>query len=219
MHLTDLDVGFLCSTPIVAGSIPVGVGAAFAEKLKGNSTRVVIYFGEGATEEGVFAEALNFAALKSLPVLFVCENNLYSVYSPLDVRQCPQRDRAKIASAHHIPTKLADGNDVIDVSKTVEWGLSEMQRKQGPVFLEFNTYRFREHCGPNYDNHIGYRTEEEYLHHLRDCPIEKYRSQITDVELMQQKIESEIAEAIDFAKRSSPPEFDPLAEALYAENL
>lgn len=217
MHLTDLEAGFLCSTPIVGGSIPVGVGAAWAEKLQGKNSKVIIYFGEGATEEGVFAESLNFAALKSLPVLFVCENNLYSVYSPMNVRQCPNRDRAAIAGAHSIPTLTGNGNDVLEVLKKTKEAIEVMETCSGPAYLEFNTYRHLEHCGPNFDNHIGYRTEEEFLTHFKDCPIEKYKSQVHESSHFEIKIKAEIKEAFAFAQKSAFPSFDPKKEKLYAE--
>src|SRR3989344_7570493 len=120
MHLVDMSVGMMGSTPIVGGSIPVGVGLAFATFLKKESDITAIFFGEGSTEEGVFVESLNFAALKKLPVLFVCENNLYSVYSPLDVRQPKERDRIAIAKAHGIFTKGGFGNDAEEVYQVAQ---------------------------------------------------------------------------------------------------
>ena len=102
MHLVDSKVGMLGSTPIVGGSLPIGVGIAFASQMKQENRITIIFFGEGATEEGVFAESLNFAALKNLPILFVCENNLYSVYSPLEVRQPKGRSIAKIRISNRL---------------------------------------------------------------------------------------------------------------------
>ena len=219
MHLTDKDAGFLCSTPIVGGSIPIGVGAAWAMQLKGKPQLTVIYLGEGATEEGVFAESLNFASLKQLAVLFVCENNLYSVYSPLEVRQSAARDRVAIARAHGMLVREGDGNDVLDVAACAEWATRAIQEGKGPVFLEFSTYRHREHCGPNFDNHIGYRTEEEFQLYLKQCPLEKYRAQIILYEEMAKEIKAEIEEAFCFAEESPFPVFDPAQEKLYAEKI
>ena len=171
MHLVDRSVGMYGSTPIVGGSIPVGVGLAFATYLKQESHVTLIFFGEGSTEEGVFAESLNFAALKNLPILFICENNFYSVYSPLAVRQPAQRDRAAIARAHGLVAHMGDGNDVEEVYRLAEQAISSIREGNGPVFLEFDTYRHREHCGSNFDNDIGYRTEEEFLFWKDKCPI------------------------------------------------
>ena len=111
MHLIDLDVGFMGSTPIVGGTIPVAVGVALATKMKGLNRVVVAFFGDGGFEEGVVHESLNFAALKNLPLIFVCENNGYSVYSNLDARQ-PQRPITPIPKSHGWEVHSGDGNDI-----------------------------------------------------------------------------------------------------------
>lgn len=212
MHLVDHAAGIIGTTPIVGGSIPVGVGVAFASKMRGEEETTVIFLGEGSTEEGVFAESLNFAVLKELPVLFVCENNLYSVYSPLSVRQSEKRDRVAIAKAHGLETFYGDGNDVMEVYELSKRAAETV--KKGPVFMEFSTYRHREHCGPNYDNHIGYRTEAEYLEWEKECPIKRYAGH--ESEAMRKQIEMEIEEAFTFADMSPSPSFDPQEEVVYA---
>ena len=151
MHLTDLSCGFLGSTPIVGGTIPIGVGAAFTAHLQKKDYLTVIFLGEGATEEGVFAECLNFASLKKLPLLFVCENNLYSVYSPLEVRQPKERNRTALAQAHGLFALEGDGNDVGEVARITEEAVTKIRGGEGPAYIEFATYRFKEHCGPNLD--------------------------------------------------------------------
>jgi TPP-dependent pyruvate/acetoin dehydrogenase alpha subunit len=161
MHLLDLSVGYLGSTPIVGSTIPIGVGAAFGARMKGEERVTVVFFGEGATEEGVFHEAANFASLKKLPVVFVCENNLYSVYSPMSVRQPDGREVFNLAKGHGIESRQGDGNDVAEVYELAGEAVEKARRGGGPSFLEFKTYRWREHCGPNFDNDIGYRTEAE----------------------------------------------------------
>ena len=218
MHLMDKKEGFLCSTAILGGSIPIGVGAAWALQLQKKSHITVVYLGDGASEEGVFVESLNFAALKNLSVLFVCENNLYSVCSPLDVRQHPNRDLVAIAKAHGLYAKKCDGNDVLAVAAATQWAIETMQKEGIPVFLEFSTYRHREHCGPNFDNHIGYRTEEEFQYYLKQCPLEKYRDRIISHETMESEIKKEIEEAFYFAEESPFPLFDPANEKFYAEH-
>jgi len=217
MHLVDRSVGMYGSTPIVGGSIPIGVGLAFATMLTQEKNITIIFFGEGATEEGVFAESLNFAALKNLPVLFVCENNFYSVYSPLHVRQSKQRDRAAIARAHGILAKTGDGNDVEEVYRLAEEAVTSIREGNGPVFLEFDTYRHREHCGPNFDNDIGYRTEEEFLFWEKKCPIKLQAQRVNEgIELLGLPILSEIEEAFAFAEQSPFPHFDIEKETPYA---
>lgn len=224
MHLVDLDANMLGSTPIVGSSLPVAVGVAFASYMEGRRDVTAVFFGEGTTEEGVFAEAINFAALKKLPVLFVCENNLYSVYSPMDVRQPPERDRVAIAAAHGIWGTHGDGNRVEEVYRLAGQAVTRIREGMGPAFLEFATYRWREHCGPNFDNHIGYRTEEEYLTWKQRCPIENYGKALLSEGVLGDKdrarIENEIASEIEasfkFALESPVPQPDALFKKLYA---
>lgn len=221
MHLFDRSVGMLGSTPIVGGSIPVGVGLAFATHLRKESHVTLLFFGEGATEEGVFAESLNFAALKKLPVLFVCENNLYSVYSPLEVRQPKERCRIDIVRSHGIESWHGFGNDVEEVYSLVQEALEKIRKGKGPQFLELDTYRHREHCGPNFDNHIGYRTEEEFLEWEKKCPLKtalaKLQLSEEGLAALHKEITAEIEEAFVFAESSPFPAFDPQAEEAYAK--
>ena len=119
MHLTDQSAGFIGATPIVGSTIPIAVGAALTAKQESKGRVVVVFLGDGAMEAGVVHESLNFAAVRSLPILFACENNLYSVYSPLSVRQPDNRSLADIAAGHGVKTLKVDGNDVDDVSVCV----------------------------------------------------------------------------------------------------
>jgi len=224
MHLVDLDAGFLGATPIVGGTIPIAVGAAFGSQMKGESRISVVFMGEAATEEGVFSESINFASLKKLPVIFVCENNLYSVYSPLSVRQSAERNNSAIVKGYGIYTDKGDGNDVIEIYQKMENAVGHARQGLGPAYLEFDTYRWREHCGPNYDNNIGYRSEEEYLDWRKRCPITcfeeilKQEKVLSDLEVKEtvKKITAEIEGAFNFAVSSPfPPEKD-LYHHLYA---
>jgi len=210
MHLVDLECGFLGSTPIVGGSIPVGVGAAFGSQLQGKSLITVIFLGEGATEEGVFAESLNFAALKKLNILFVCENNLYSVYSPLEVRQPAGRDRVLLAKAHGLQASAGEGNRLDEVVKLTSAAIDSLKKGNGPYFLEFSTYRYREHCGPHKD---PFRPNEEVFHWEQRDPLLYFPC--TDPEKTLE-IEREIEEAFAFAESSPFPSFDPSEETIYA---
>lgn len=225
MHLVDLRANMLGSTPIVGSSLPVAVGAAFGSWLKQELRVTVVFFGEGSTEEGVFFECVNFAALKKLPVVFVCENNLYSVYSPMSVRQAAERDRVALARAHGMEAvQGGDGNDVENVYGHVKKAVNHARAGHGPVFVEFATYRWREHCGPNYDNHIGYRTETEFLEWRKQCPLERYQARLVRAGVLSDRgldeiraaIRQEISEAFDFAKASPWPSPAQLGEDLYA---
>ena len=225
MHLVDQSVGMMGSTPIVANSIPVATGLAFSSFLQGDKKVTVSYFGEGATEEGVFGECLNFAALKNLPMLYVCEDNLYSVYSPIDVRQPETRDLCKIAEAHGMFSKKGDGNNVEESYSIAKEAIDSIRNGNGPAFIKLDTYRFREHCGPNYDTDLGYRTHEEFDFWLEKCPIANYQSKLIkeniiteeDVSAMKETLQREIDEAFTFAKESPLPKFDLDYELMYAE--
>ncbi len=225
MHLIDLRVNMLGCTPIVGSSLPVAVGTAFGTWLEGGSRVTAVFFGEGATEEGVFFECLNFASLKKLPVIFVCENNLYSVYSPMSVRQPEERDRAGLARAHGIVAETGYGNEVQTVYHLANQAIVRARAGQGPTYLEFDTYRWREHCGPNYDNQIGYRTEAEFLEWRQKCPVDNYQKYLlrdgeiseSDVVDMREAIRREVEEAFVYAKSSPFPVEDQLLNGIYAE--
>lgn len=224
MHLVDLSVGFLGATPIVGSTIPIAVGTALGSMMRGEPRVTVIFFGEGATEEGVFHESMNFAALKQLPVVFVCENNLYSVYSPLSVRQPEDREVFWLAKGHGMESCQGDGSDVVEVYHLAEQAIRKAREGGGASFVEFKTYRWREHCGPYYDNHLGYRTEEEFLEWKRRDPIEMFGTRLLNEGVLPSQgahemtttLEAEIEEAVAFAKASAFPEEDLLVRDVYA---
>ena len=225
MHLVDLSVGFMGSTSIVGNTIPLGVGAALAHQLHRNGKVSCAFFGDAAVEEGVFHESANFAVVRKLPVLFVCENNLYSVYSPLSVRQPEGREIWKFVAGYGMPSVHGDGNDVWDVYHKTRTALEHIRNGAGPCFLEFATYRWREHCGPNFDNDLGYRTEEEYLHWKQRDPIALFETQLTaqgvikhtDIQAMEKTIQMEVDEAFDFAEKSPFPSPEEVFKGLYRE--
>lgn len=218
MHLFDNDAGALISLPIVASSIPLGAGAALAMQQQGKDDIAVIYTGDASLEEGVFHETANFAAVKNLPVIFVCENNLYSVYTNLADRQ-PDRPLTRLADAHAIPTEHVDGNDVVSVANAAKRAADRARRGEGPSFLQCDTYRWREHCGPNYDNHIGYRSEEEFETWKQSDPLEVLKPRLADLAgeaSVTAEIEAEIAAAFDFADASDFPTSESAGKGVYA---
>lgn len=222
MHLVDLEHGFYGSTSIVSGTIPIATGAAFGWKQQGRKKIVVSFFGDAATEEGLFHESANFAVLHSLPVLFVCENNLYSVYTPLKDRQ-PQREIADLARAYGMPAVQIDGNDVEAVFESTLEAVKRARDGEGPTFLECKTYRWREHCGPNYDNHIGYRTKEECDEWIKLCPVERLKSSLLKTGELTHSgfaewdstIGREIEEAFQFAQESPFPDPSEMTEHVF----
>ena len=227
MHIIDVSVGMLGCTPIVGGSLPVAVGVAFNTWMQGRDRVTTAFFGEGTTEEGVFSESLNFAALKKLPVVFVCENNLYSVYSPLSVRQPNERSRVEIARAHGVAVASGDGNDVQAVRVLAQEAVHRARHGGGATYLEFDTYRWREHCGPNFDNHIGYRPESEFDEWREKCPINTYRRRLLETEVVSAveldrvaaERDREIAEAFSFAKAGPLPTADQMSLDVYQGGL
>lgn len=224
MHLVDESAGFMGSTAIVGNTIPIGVGLAYSIRLHGARQVSCIFLGDGAIESGVFYESANFAALKRLPVLFVCENNFFSVYSPLEVRQPAGREIFRVADAIGIPAEQSDGNDAMDAYRRIHAAAETIRAGEGPRFLEFITYRWREHCGPNFDNDLGYRTEEEYLRWRSREPIAMLDSMMReqgllsheDVAVMEAEIRQEVEEAFRFAESSPFPEPDEAFAKLYA---
>jgi TPP-dependent pyruvate/acetoin dehydrogenase alpha subunit len=223
MHLTDPAKGMIASVPIVASSIPLAVGSALADKIDTADRVSVTFFGDASVEEGVFHESANFASLNKLPVLFVCENNLYSVYTPLRRRQ-PSRPLTDLALAHGMASFHADGNDVEAVLKITLEASQYARTGKGPVFLVLDTYRWLEHCGPAYDNHIGYRTEAEFLEWKARDPLERLKLKLmTSGELNEQsfneiknKLQKTINQAFDFAKSAPLPDPSEANQFVYA---
>jgi pyruvate dehydrogenase E1 component alpha subunit len=224
MHLVDLAAGFLGAVPIVGSTMPIAVGTALASVMRGEARVTAVFFGEGATEEGVFHESLNFAALQKLPVVFVCENNLYSVYSPLAVRQPAGREVVALARGHGVGSAQGDGNNVVEVYRLARQAIHWARSAAGPVFLEFKTYRWREHCGPHYDHDLGYRSMGEFEAWQQRCPLATCEAWLLrehiltpeDTARMRQEVEVEIQAAVVYAQDSPFPEAALAMEHIYA---
>lgn len=222
MHLIDLRVGFLGCVPIVASTIPIGVGAAFGGKLQGKKNITVIFLGDGATEEGVFYESLNFAKLHNLPVLFVCENNLYSITTPLQYRRSPETKLLNLVNGFGVESYSMDGQNCFTVNEKVEPLIKKLRQGSGPIFLECNTFRFLENCGPHSD--AGLRSEKEIEEWVKKDPVKLGHSILIHEEMMDEKgiehlhfiIQKEIDEAFDFAIQSSFPKSAELQHNVYS---
>jgi TPP-dependent pyruvate/acetoin dehydrogenase alpha subunit len=180
MHLIDPEVGMLGGAPIVAGTISLAVGAALASIIRNENRVSVTFFGDGATNEGVLFESMNFAALKNLPVIFVCENNLYATHMP--VSECrPDCNIVDIARPFGISNACVNGNDVLEVYDTAVKAVEFCKKGQGPFFIEALTYRLRGHVGPD-DNIQGSHTdirppEEVEMWEKRD-PIDNFEKRL-----------------------------------------
>ena len=218
MHLIDLSVNFMGTSAIVGNSIPIGVGLALSAQLKKTNQISCVFLGDGATEEGVFYESVNFAAVRKLPVLFICENNLYSVYSPLSVRQPKGRGIAKMVEAMGLEIGVGYGHDIVSSYDIMKNAIDRVRATGSPFFLEFTTYRWREHCGHGFDNDIGYRTQEEFLEWQTKDPLNNLDQQLrkssshmkSSLDKVKSEIELEVEQAFEFAE-SSP--FPPQSEA------
>lgn len=224
MHLIDLDVNFMGTSAIVGNSIPVGAGLALSAQLRGTDQISCVFLGDGAIEEGVFYESVNFAAVRSLPVLFLCENNAFSVYSPLGVRQPRGRSIADLVAAIGVEASVHDGNDAIACHNAIGAAMDVVRGERRPYFLEFMTYRLVEHCGPANDDHLGYRDEAELAEWLGRDPIAALEASLlthlgyqdSDLREVEQEIRREIGAAFDFAIASPFPEPAAAFEGTYA---
>jgi len=220
MHLIDLEAGLISAVPIVGSSIAIGTGVAWSNKIKNSEGVVVIFLGDGATEEGVFSESLDFAALHGLKVLFICENNNYSVYTHIRDRQHPKRSICDIARAHGIAAFSAEGNDVVEVYNVSKDALDFMNDNKCPAFVEFSTFRWREHCGPNWDDDLGYRKEGELKKWMDKCSIRSLRVdlQISDDSYLnlENELEEKIHDAFSHAESSQFPDESELLSDVYA---
>jgi len=212
-HLIDLDCGFLGSAPILASTLSIGTGVAWAMQSEMNGDVCVVYFGDAAVEEGVFYEATSFAALHSLPIVYVCENNLYSTHTHISARQ-PNRPIANLALASAFPSETVDGNDVVEVGDAAARAVKRARKGGGPTLLVANTYRWLEHVGPGDDSELGYRTTEEIDMWKSRDPLEilaeriKSRTNTFDelLEAWRLEIQAEIDQAFRYAVESPFPD-------------
>jgi pyruvate dehydrogenase E1 component alpha subunit len=223
MHLVDTSVGLLGSSSIVAGGIPIATGAALASVLKDDGRVAVAFFGDGAAEEGVLYESINFAVIKKLPVVFVCENNLYAVCSPLDRRQ-PGTDIYKRVEGFGIPACSIDGNDALEVYKVAGEAINVARKGGGPYFLECKTYRLTDHHDRKTGVEIGYRTQEEWDEWAGKCPIKRLEGllkaqnliTVQEFQAIESAIDERIREAFDYARTSRLPDRSELDKYLFS---
>lgn len=223
MHLSDDAVSMHMSIPIIGSSIPLAVGTAMVDKAAGNARVSVAFFGDAALEEGVFHECANFAVLHSLPIIFVCENNFFSVYSDLAQRQ-PDRPMTAVGAAHGLAAAAGDGNDVLAVFETAAEAVSRARAGKGPSLLVFDTYRWHEHCGPQIDDHLGYRPKEDVEAWRARCPVEAFRQSLLRAGELDEEQETkirddlmrEIDDAFDAAKQAPLPDPDTAGLYVYA---
>lgn len=227
MHIIDTKKGFMGAIPIIAGTTSLAVGAALASKIRKENRVVVTFFGDGAVAEGVIGEALNFSALHKLPVMFVCENNLYATHMPI-AESLANVKIHELAKAYGIPSVQADGNDVMEVFESAKKLEAISRSGKGPVFMEYLTYRMRGHVGPD-DNiqgtHTDIRSKEEVESWQKKDPIERFEKFLlenktfgnSDLEEIREKVNKQIEEAHVFAKNSSYPKESELLNHVFCK--
>ena len=223
MHLVARERGLIGTVPIVGATVPMAVGAALAAKIDDTSGVCVAFFGDGACEEGVVQEALNFAATHELPTIFVCENNLFASHLHISLRQRSARI-ARFAEPHGIPCETIDGNDVLEVWRTAQEAVSHARRGGGPSFIELVTYRWRGHVGPREDIDVGVQRSEDLLLWKGRDPIARLSHGLVDAQLVERSVladmEAEVKDELDRALRKARtdpyPDLDAPAKMLFS---
>jgi pyruvate dehydrogenase E1 component alpha subunit len=220
MHLIDARNHVLGASAVVGTTIPIAVGYALALKREGKGRVAVVFFGDGGTEEGVFHESLNFAALHKLPVLFVCENNFYAIHTPIEKRWAT-RQLCERVRTYGIPADSIEDNDVLAIRRASAERVGAMRSSsgEGPGFLEIQTYRWREHVGPAEDYDAGYRGWEELRRWQAKDQIPAIGAQIAP-ELRARidgEIDEAIADAVEFAENAAWPAPEELLKHVFAE--
>jgi TPP-dependent pyruvate/acetoin dehydrogenase alpha subunit len=207
MHLVDLGCGVLGSSAVVASTVPIAMGYAFALKREGKGRIVAAFFGDGATEEGVFWESLNFAQLHKLPILFVCENNGFAIHEPLDKRWAV-RDLIGKVTAFGLPARRIDDGDVLAIRCATEAAAGPMRGSTGgPNFIECLTYRWREHVGPAEDFAAGYRSRSELEKWQAADQVSRLAGMIAPAtrRMIEDEVEQQVRDAVAFAEGSAFP--------------
>jgi TPP-dependent pyruvate/acetoin dehydrogenase alpha subunit len=226
MHLVSPENGLLGTVPIVGATIPIATGAGLAARLEGSGAVSVSFFGDGATEEGVFHESMNLASTMGLPVLFICENNMFSSHLHVSLRQ-PDWSTARYAEAHCVAYEVVDGNDVVAVRAAAERAVERGRSGAGPTFLELVTYRWFGHVGPRDDQDVGVQRDGDLPLWKERDPVRRLAEALaaagalTDGELaaMQREVEAEVERAVEAARRAPYPEPDATAKYLYTEGI
>ena len=224
MHLIDLDVGFLGSSAIVGNSIPIGVGAGFTHKLNNSDALSFVFLGDGAIEEGSFYESVNFSAVQNLPIVYVCENNLYSVYTGLNIRQPATRNIYEMVGAMGIRAVKIETADVISCLNLTTEVIAQARMARKPVFIEYDTYRWLEHCGPNDDDSLGYRPvgelskwkSEDSILKLKNVLTSDYGVSDSTIKEILKRISGEVLLAFNQAKIDDFPTLEQSITDVYA---
>lgn len=224
MHLIDRKHGFVGAVPIVGSTVAIGTGLAWAAKRLKTGGRTAIFFGEGATEEGVFTESLNLACLHRLPVLYVCEDNQFSVYTSLQERRSPNFSFRDYFKSHGAGFASGNGMDVEEVYRVTSVALAQIKKTSIPQVLFFKTWRYLEHCGPSQDDHLEYRCARDLANWRRKDPLivaeKKLQNQVHLFDLWLKKeretIHAEISTTLEKVRRAPFPPTNSLLKRVWA---
>ena len=213
MHTGDIEVGALVANAIVGGNLPIAAGVALAYKMQKKDNVIVCFFGDGATNEGAFHEAMNAAAIWKLPVIFVCENNLYSATTSIAITCNMKNPAADRAAAYAIPSEIVDGNDVLKVNEAATTAIKRARSGQGPTIIELKTYR---HGGHSRNDACQYRPKDEEKYWFDHDPVKNFRDYIIanklasekEVEEIENTIEADIDDAVEYAQHAPFPQIE-----------
>jgi len=222
MHLIDTTVGHMGSSAIVSGNIPIAAGAGLAFKMQNKKNVSISYFGDGAADEGALYESLNFAALKKLPVIFICENNFFASFSKVAARQALENIPGR-AESFGVPGKRVNGNDVIEVYNATKEAVKRARNGKGPTLIETVTYRVKGHCGTGDDIDPKLRTKEELESWEKKCPIKNFKKFLMDNNILTEqqdkqigkKLQDQIEKAVEFGRTSPLPGKDELFKDVF----
>ena len=199
MHLADKRAGFMGSSAIVGNSIPVGTGLGMAAKLDSSDAISIVYLGDAAVEEGVFYESANFAAVGELPVLFVCENNGFSVYTGFPERQPAGRRIHEMVASLGVESRSASSYEISSLIEVTKSAVEYVRNHRKPLFLEVETARYLEHCGPKDDSHLGYRDVHALEEIKKKDPMVALARKLSESGIDLVSIESEVKTVVDNA--------------------
>jgi len=223
MHLIDTSVGFMNSNGIVAGTVPMAMGAAYSFKRRKESRVAVTFFGDGGADQGIVYEAINYAVLKNLPVIFVCENNFFASFSHVSARHGLQDIKGR-AEGFGMPAAKVYGQDVLEIYTTAQTMVRKAKEGGGPSFIEAEVFRFKAHCGVGDDVGPGLRSQEELNTQKKECPIEKLKEILINNQVLDQegirniemKLKDQINQAVEFGRKSPLPAPEELLKDVFA---
>lgn len=220
MHIADVEKGNLGATGVVGGGIPIASGVGLSIKMRKTGQVVICFFGDGAANQGAFHESLNLAAIWKLPVIFLCENNMYGMSMSVE-KAFAIENIAKRAGSYGFPGEVVDGNDVLAVYKVVLKAVERARKGKGPSLIECKTYRWKGHSKS--DQNL-YRSKEEIESWKMKCPIKRFKEKLIaekiitneEIKIIEENAKNIIEKAVDFAKNSPEPSVEEIFDGVYS---